>query len=93
MFVVPWILGCFSLQGRCNVRFLGVAAIAALGLALPVAAAAQDFGVMNSAETINKGNFKLLANPIVIFGRNGSDGETGIAVMGGYGFGLSLIHI
>ncbi len=42
---------------------------------------------MNSAETINKGNFKLMANPIVVFGRNGSDGETGVAVMGGYGFG------
>lgn len=74
-------------QGRCDVRFLRVAAIAALGLALPVSAAAQDFGVMNSAETINKGNFKLMANPIVVFGKNGSDGDTGVAVMGGYGFG------
>ena len=69
------------LQGRCDVRFLRVAAIAVLGLGLPVSVAAQDFGVMNSAETINKGNFKLMANPIVIFGKNGSDGETGIAVM------------
>ena len=42
---------------------------------------------MNSAETINKGNFKLMANPMIVFGKNGSDGETGIAVMGGYGFG------
>ena len=42
---------------------------------------------MNSAETINKGNFKLMANPIVTFGKNNDDGETGIAVMGGYGFG------
>jgi hypothetical protein len=69
------------------VRFLRVAAIAVLGLAIPVSVAAQDFGVMNSAETINKGNFKLMANPIVVFGKNGSDGETGVAVMGGYGFG------
>jgi hypothetical protein len=61
--------------------------IAVLGLALPVSVAAQDFGVMNSAETINKGNFKLMANPIVVFGRHGSDGDTGVAVMGGYGFG------
>jgi hypothetical protein len=61
--------------------------IAALGLVLPVSVAAQDFGVMNSAETINKGNFKLMANPIVVFGKDGSDSETGIAVMGGYGFG------
>lgn len=79
---------CFSLsQGRCNVRFLRVAAIAALGLALPASVAAQDFGVMNSAETINKGNFKLMANPIIVFGKDGSDSETGVAVMGGYGFG------
>ncbi len=42
---------------------------------------------MNSAETITKGNFKLMANPIVIFGKNGGDSETGIAVTGGYGFG------
>ena len=42
---------------------------------------------MNSAETINKGNFKLMANPILVFGKDGSDSETGIAVMGGYGFG------
>jgi hypothetical protein len=42
---------------------------------------------MNSAETINKGNFKLMANPIIVFGNNGGDGETGISVMGGYGFG------
>lgn len=69
------------------VRFLRVAAIAVLALSLPVSAAAQDFGVMNSAETINKGNFKLMANPIVVFGKNGSDSETGVAVMGGYGFG------
>jgi hypothetical protein len=42
---------------------------------------------MNSAETINKGNFKLMANPIFVFGKDGSDGETGVAIMGGYGFG------
>jgi hypothetical protein len=69
------------------VRVLRVAAIAVLGLGLPVSVAAQDFGVMNSAETINKGNFKLMANPIVVFGKDGSDSETGIAIAGGYGFG------
>jgi hypothetical protein len=55
-------------------------------MALPASAAAQDFGVMNSAETINRGNFKLLVNPMVIFGRNGADTETGIAGAFGYGF-------
>lgn len=48
---------------------------------------------MNSAETINKGNFKLLANPMIVFGKKAcdsctkSDSETGIAIAGGYGFG------
>lgn len=41
---------------------------------------------MNSAETINKGNFKLLGNPMLIFGKNGADDEMGVAVAGGYGF-------
>jgi hypothetical protein len=69
------------------VRVLCIAAVAALGLALPASVAAQDFGVMNSAETINKGNFKLMANPIIVIGKNGGDGETGVGIMGGYGFG------
>ena len=58
----------------------------ALALLLPVSAAAQDFGVMNSAETINKGNFKLMANPLVVFGKDGGDDEVGVAIAGGYGF-------
>jgi Outer membrane protein beta-barrel domain len=60
--------------------------LAALVLALPVGAAAQDFGVMNSAETINKGNFKLTGYPMVVFGKNNADNQTGVAVAGGYGF-------
>jgi hypothetical protein len=62
-----------------------VAAVA-LAMLLPMSAAAQDFGVMNSAETINKGNFKLMANPIVLFGEDGADNEVGLALSGGYGF-------
>lgn len=42
---------------------------------------------MNSAETINKGNVKLLANPMVVFGKRNADDEFGIALAGGYGFG------
>lgn len=63
-----------------------VAALAACVMVLPLVAAAQDFGVMNSAETINKGNFKLTGYPIIVFGKNGADNDTGIAVSGGYGF-------
>lgn len=73
-------------QGRCDVWIRRVVAVAALATILPVSAAAQDFGVMNSAETINKGNFKLTANPILVFGKNGADNEIGVAVAGGYGF-------
>ena len=66
------------------IRF--VAALAVISVVLPVSAAAQDFGVMNSAETINRGNFKLMANPIVVFGDDGDDNDLGVAVAAGYGF-------
>jgi hypothetical protein len=62
-----------------------LAAIAALGLIAPHTAAAQDFGVMNSAETINRGNFKVMANPIVVFGEGNADNELGVGLVGGYG--------
>jgi len=65
------------------VQLRAIAAAAAL-LLLPVLSSAQDFGVMNSAETINEGNVKLMANPIFVF--NDGDNETGVAVSGGYGF-------
>ena len=46
--------------------------------------------LMNSAETINPGNFKLAAFPTILFGKDvdGVDGEneTGIAGRFGYGF-------
>lgn len=41
---------------------------------------------MNSAETIQRENFKLMANPIVVFGKDGADNAVGVAVAGGYGF-------
>jgi hypothetical protein len=47
---------------------------------------AQDFGVMESAETVNQGNFKIRINPIVSFGKFGADDEVGVAAMVGYGF-------
>jgi hypothetical protein len=46
--------------------------------------------LMNSAETINRGNFKIAAFPTILFGKDvdGVDGEneTGIAGRFGYGF-------
>lgn len=52
--------------------------------ALP--AAAQYIGVLQSAETIDRGVFKLMVAPIVTFGEDGADDEFGVAARGGYGF-------
>lgn len=68
---------------RC-VRYV----LAACMVLIPALAQAQDFGVMESAETIDKGNFKLKANPILIFGDG--DTEPGVAVAAGYGFTRSV---
>jgi hypothetical protein len=58
--------------------------LAALLFLLPAGAGAQDFGVMESAETINQRNFKLTVNPMFVFG-DGTN-ETGVALKAGYGF-------
>jgi Putative MetA-pathway of phenol degradation len=49
------------------------------------AADAQNF-LMNSAETINKGNFKLCAFPTVLLGEDDAENEWGLASRLGYGF-------
>jgi len=61
-------------------------ALVAFVLVLPAAAQAQDFGVAESAETIDRGNFKVKINPILVFGRDGADHEPGVAGSIGYGF-------
>ena len=48
-------------------------------------AGAQNF-LMNSAETINEGNFKLAAFPTILLGEDGAGNETGVAGRVGYGF-------
>lgn len=64
------------------------ASVLALGLAIgaPWTAGAQDFGLMESAETIDRGTFKLRANPMLIFGKDGQDDEIGVGIQVGYGF-------
>lgn len=42
--------------------------------------------LMNSAETINPGNFKIAAFPTILFGKDDADNETGVAGRFGYGF-------
>ncbi len=59
---------------------------AALGLCFALPAAAQYIGVLQSAETMDKGTFKLMVAPIMAFGKNGADDEFGVAARGGYGF-------
>jgi hypothetical protein len=60
--------------------------IAGLGLCFGLPAAAQYTGVLQSAETMDRGTFKLMVAPIMVFGKNGADDELGAAVRGGYGF-------
>jgi hypothetical protein len=60
------------------------ALISTFALALPMSAAAQDFGVLNSAETINRGNVKLLLNPMVLLEDDRED-DLGLGMSLGYG--------
>jgi hypothetical protein len=71
---------------RCIVRGRVTAAVAVLALLVPFSVGAQDFGVMNSAETINRGNVKLMANPIIVFTEGEAENELGVALVAGYGF-------
>jgi hypothetical protein len=62
-------------------------AVLAASAAAP--AEAQNF-LMNSAETINEGNFKIAAFPTVVFGEDELENEWGIAGRLGYGFSDSF---
>ncbi len=64
---------------------LGRYVLAACVLLSPTLAHAQDFGVMESAETIDKGNFKLKVNPMFILG----DGDTRTGLVAGVGYGFT----
>lgn len=69
-------------------RILRVSAlILGVSLCLPALVRAQDFGLMESAETIDQGTFKLRVNPMIVFGKEdqGQDTEPGVAAMVGYG--------
>ena len=55
-------------------------------LLAPGVAQAQDFGVAESAETIDRGTFKIKANPMLLFGGDNLDNDIGINLMAGYGF-------
>lgn len=57
-----------------------------LGLCASLPASAQNVGVLQSAETMDKGVFKLMLAPIMTFGENGADDEIGLSARAGYGF-------
>jgi len=61
--------------------WMAVAVVALLSIAGP--ASAQNF-ILNSAETIDKGTFKLGAYPVVLFDED--DDTWGVAARAGYGF-------
>ena len=63
---------------------VSLAAVAGLVLMGAVSASAQD-ALMNSAETINRRNFKFAGYPIFTLGDGESD--TGVGLRAGYGFG------
>ncbi len=58
----------------------------AIGLCFSRSVSAQTIGVLQSAETMNQGTYKLMAAPIMVFGKNGADNELGVGLRGGYAF-------
>jgi hypothetical protein len=60
--------------------------IVAILALMPSVARAQEFGVVESAETIDRGTFKLRVNPMFVFGKNDADDDAGVAAHLGYGF-------
>lgn len=67
-------------------RFRIITLLISAAVLIPSVTQAQDFGVVESAETIDRGTFKLRVNPMFILGDDGRDGETGVAAHVGYGF-------
>ena len=67
-------------------RIYQIVLVAALGLCFALPAAAQYVGVLQSAETMDRGTFKLQVAPIMVFGKDGADDELGVAARGGYAF-------
>lgn len=59
---------------------------AGVGLLIGIPAAAQNIGVLESAETLDRGVFKLMAAPVMNFGKDGADDEFGLSARAGYGF-------
>jgi len=66
-------------------KTIGVLLAATVFLVAAAAEVSAQDVLMNSAETINQGNFKLALFPTVLFGKNGGDSVWGVAGRAGYG--------
>jgi hypothetical protein len=67
-------------------QIVQIVIVAAFSLLSEQQVAAQYIGVLQSAETMDRGTFKLMLAPIIVFGKDGADNEIGFAARGGYGF-------
>lgn len=56
-----------------------------LGLGLAAPAMAQGIGVLQSAETMARGDIKLMVAPLMVFGEDGADDEFGVGARAGIG--------
>jgi hypothetical protein len=71
-------------EGLVNVRRIAQRlALGSLMVLAPALAGAQDFGVMNSAQTIQSGAVKLSGFPVFTFGQG--DDDVGLSLLAGYG--------
>ena len=67
-------------------KIVRIVFVAAFGLYFALPAVAQYIGVLQSAETMDRGTFKLMVAPIMGFGKAGTDNGVGLTVRGGYAF-------
>lgn len=67
-------------------RIVRMVFVAVFGLCFSLPATAQYIGILQSAETMQRGTFKLAVTPNMVFGKDGADDEFGGAVRGGYAF-------
>ena len=66
-----------------RVRFWSIVVAALLA---PTVGTAQTMGIMESAEIIQRGNFKFTGYPMLVLDDNGVDDDWGVVLRGGYGF-------
>jgi|GEM_PF-712913 len=67
-------------------RIVRIVFVTTFGLCFALPAAAQYIGILQSAETMNRGTYKLMVAPIMIFGKDGADNMTGFTARAGYAF-------